>query len=78
MAVVFFVISASICEASMVRLSRFISANTGSQFSHTIDEVVATYENGVVITSPVIPSPLMAICRAEVPLFKKIKWLAPK
>ena len=52
MAVVFDVIAASIFVSSIVKNSGFISIKIGLQFSQTIEDVVATYENGVVIISP--------------------------
>src|SRR5690554_3089635 len=58
----------------MFKLSLSISTKTGVHPSHTTLFVVATKENGVVITSPFNPKALMAICRAMVPLETKIKF----
>ena len=49
MAVVFFVIKLSINEGSMLKVSESISAKIGTHPSQTIEDVVAIYENGVVM-----------------------------
>jgi hypothetical protein len=43
----------------------------GVQPSHTIVEVVATYEKGVVMTSPPFAKHFNAICKGMVPLFMR-------
>src|SRR5690349_20462462 len=72
-ALVFSVMAASIFAASIVKVLLSISTNIGVHCSHTMEEVVATYEKGVVIISHVSSSAFMAICMAIVPLFTKKK-----
>ena len=63
----------------MHRDSGQISTNTGVQPSQTIELVVATNENGVVIISPVISKALIAIWIATVPLVTNNKcWTSRK
>src|SRR3954452_17092211 len=72
------VIKFSILEGAILKEFSSISANTGVHPSQTIAEVVATYENGVVIISPVLFKALIAICNAVVPLDKKSKCFTSK
>jgi len=58
-------------SGSIVKSEDKISANTGLQPCQTMPLVVATYEKGVVITSPEISAAFIAINKAVVPLFKK-------
>ena len=74
-ALVFLVMAASILSASIQKVSALMSTKTGLNFSQRIAEVVATYENGVVIISPSeISKALMASCKARVPLVTKWKF----
>src|SRR4051794_24446349 len=75
---VFGVIAASIFSESMVKVSGLMSTKTGDAFSQTMEEVVATYEKGVVMISPFKSSALMAICIAMVPLLIKKKCFTPR
>ena len=62
------VTAASTAAGSIVNVPGSMSANTGVQPSHTSALVVATYENGVVTTSPSNSSAFIASCSANVPL----------
>ena len=72
------VTAASMQAGSMVSVSASTSANTGVAPSHTTLDVVATYENGVVITSPRTPSALIASCSATVPFPRNQQCRTPR
>jgi hypothetical protein len=72
------VMARAACRASSVSVSELTSAKTASQPSQTMLEVVATYENGVVTTSPRHPRARITSWMAMVPLLVKITCSTPR
>src|SRR5690625_3768489 len=55
-----------------------MSTKTGVHPSQTIEEVVATKEKGVVMSSPFKSNALIVICNATVPLVTKRRFSTPR
>ena len=77
-AVVFSVMAASILEGSRLNDLGSISTKTGVHPSQAKLDVVATYEKGVVITSPSTLRARKATCMAIVPLLTTAQSRVPK
>ena len=77
-AVVLEVISASILLGSKFRVVSSTSTKTGVTLFHIKECDVATNENGVVITSPVISNACSAVVNAIVALLKSEIYFTPK